>query len=174
MLQSISVDELSMLLKETIQDKKRRKALCEQLQETAPMREVLFRIDQSNLDFEETVCILRKSAQSLGWIIPDMRDLQYEYHQVGLTEMPKCTILYLYTLVGGYEVFTSHDQNKAISVIMPMAVSVYETGDGQVEIAALNLETVSNFFNGVVRDTLIDSYKRYRNAVHSFTVSEEV
>ena len=41
-----------------------------------------------------------------------------------------------------------------MSVMMPMGVSVYETSDGRVEIAAMNLGMMSGMFSGVVREVL--------------------
>ena len=52
-----------------------------------------------------------------------------------------------------------------MSVMMPMGVSVYETADGQVKIAAMNLGLMSNFFNGAVREVFKDSAARYEKSL---------
>ncbi|NIN35101.1 MAG: DUF302 domain-containing protein, partial [Gammaproteobacteria bacterium] len=44
--------------------------------------------------------------------------------------------------------------NKSMSVMMPMGVSIYETSDGRVEIAAMNLGMMSGMFSGVVQEVL--------------------
>jgi hypothetical protein len=41
-----------------------------------------------------------------------------------------------------------------MSVMMPMGVSIYETTDGQVEMAAMNLGMMSGMFSGVVQEVL--------------------
>jgi hypothetical protein len=41
-----------------------------------------------------------------------------------------------------------------MSVMMPMGVSIYETTDGRVEIAAMNLGMMSGMFSGVVQEVL--------------------
>ncbi len=49
--------------------------------------------------------------------------------------------------------------------MMPTGVSVYETTDGHVEIAAMNLSLMSNFFGGVVREVLQDGGERYEKSL---------
>jgi hypothetical protein len=41
-----------------------------------------------------------------------------------------------------------------MSVMMPMGVGIYETSDGRVEIAAMNLGMMSGMFSGVVQEVL--------------------
>jgi uncharacterized protein (DUF302 family) len=81
--------------------------------------------------------------------------------------MTKCTILYFCNPQGGYAIFTSNDANKAMSVMMPMGVSVYETTDGQVKIAAMNLGLMGNFFSGVIKEVLKDGGERYEKSLES-------
>jgi hypothetical protein len=42
----------------------------------------------------------------------------------------------------------SEDKNKAMSVMMPMVVSVYETSEDKVEVAAMNLGMMSGMVAG--------------------------
>jgi uncharacterized protein (DUF302 family) len=79
--------------------------------------------------------------------------------------MTQCTILYFCNPQGGYAIFTSNDTNKAMSVMMPMGVSVYETTDGQVKIAAMNLGLMSNFFSGAVKEVFKDGGARYEKSL---------
>ena len=41
--------------------------------------------------------------------------------------------------------------------MMPMGVSIYETTDGEVEIAAMNIGMMSGMFTGVAKETLSNS-----------------
>ena len=165
MLQDITADDIINYLKETLKDKEKLNELGAKVQEANLMQQMMFRVDTSVLSFEETVSSLTESAQQNGWVIPDTRDLQHEYHKAGLTDMTRCTILYFCNPQGGYKILTSSDKNKAMSVMMPMGVSVYETTDGQVEIAAMNLSLMSNFFSGVVKETLKDGGERYEKSL---------
>ena len=38
--------------------------------------------------------------------------------------------------------------------MMPMGVGIYETSDGRIEIAAMNLGMMSGMFTGVVQEVL--------------------
>ncbi len=129
------------------------------------MAQMMFRVDTSNLGFDETVSSLTESAQHNGWIIPDTRDLQHEYRKAGLTDMTRCTILYFCNPQGGYKILTSSDKSKAMSVMMPLGVSIYETTGGRVEIAAMNLGLMSHFFSGVIKEVLKDGGERYQKSL---------
>jgi uncharacterized protein (DUF302 family) len=167
MLKDVTADDIINYLKDTLKDKEKLSELGTKIQEANLMGQMMFRVDTSSLNFEETVSTLSESAKQNGWLIPDTRDLQHEYHQAGLNEMTRCTILYFCNPQGGYAIFTSSDTNKAMSVMMPMGVSVYETTDGQVKIAAMNLGLMSNFFSGAVKDVLEDGGARYEKSLEA-------
>ena len=171
MLQDITADDIINYLKETLKDKEKLNELGAKIQEANLMQQMMFRVDTSALGFEETVSSLTQSAQQNGWHIPDTRDLQHEYHKAGLTDMTKCMILYFCNPQGGYKILTSSDKNKAMSVMMPMGVSVYETTDGQVEIAAMNLSLMSNFFSGVIKEVLQDGGERYEKSLEGIVAT---
>lgn len=165
MLNDVTADDIINYLKDTLKDKEKLSELGTKIQEANLMGQMMFRVDTSSLNFKETVSALSESARQNGWLIPDTRDLQHEYHKVGLNDMTECTILYFCNPEGGYTIFTSNDTNKAMSVMMPMGVSVYGTTDGQVKIAAMNLGLMSNFFSGAVKDVLEDGGVRYEKSL---------
>jgi len=165
MLNDVTADDIINYLKDTLKDKEKLSELGTKIQAANLMGQMMFRVDTSHLNFEETVSALDKSARENGWIIPDTRDLQQEYHEAGLTDMTRCTILYFCNPQGGYEILTDSDKSKSMSAMIPMGVSVYETISGQVEIAAMNLSLMSNFFSGVVKDVLKDGDDRYEKSL---------
>ena len=167
MLKDITTDDIVNFLKDILKDKERLSELGRKIQEANLMSQMMFRVDRSSLNFEETVVTLSASAKQNGWHIPDTRDLQREYHDAGLHEMSQCTILYFCNAQGGYAILSSSDKNKAMSVMMPMGVSIYETTQGQVEIAAMNLGLMSNFFSGAIKDILKDSSARYEKSLEA-------
>ena len=171
MLQDITADDIINYLKEALKDKEKLNELGVKVQEANLMQQMMFRVDTSTLSFEETVSSLTESTQQNGWVIPDTRDLQHEYHKAGLTDMTKCMILYFCNPQGGYKILTSSDKSKAMSVMMPMGVSVYETTDGQVEIAAMNLSLMSNFFSGVIKEVLQDGGERYEKSLEGIVAT---
>ncbi len=172
MLEGVTADGIVNYLKETLKDKEKLNELGAKLQEANLMAQMMFRVDTSNLGFGETVSSLTESAQQNGWVIPDMRDLQHEYHKAGLTDMTRCTILYFCNPQGGYKILTSSDKSKAMSVMMPLGVSIYETADGQVEIAAMNLRLMSHFFSGVIKEVLKEGSERYQKSLDGIVASK--
>ena len=54
-----------------------------------------------------------------------------------------------------------------MSVLMPMGVSVYETNDGQVGIAAMNIGFMSMMFSGTVKKVLQEGGGNFRNSVEN-------
>ncbi len=167
MLKDISADDIVSWLKEALKDKERLGELGAKLQEANLMSQMIFRVDRSSQNFEETVAALTVSAELNGWTIPDTRDLQREYHEAGLEDMTRCTVLYFFNAEDGYAILSSSDKNKAMSVMMPMGVSVYETTDGQVEIAAMDLGLMSHFFSGAIKEVLKDSSARYEKSLEA-------
>ncbi len=165
MLQDITADDIIAYLKETLKDREKLNELGAKIQEANVMKQMMFRVDTSTLSFEETVSSLTEAAEKNGWIIPDTRDLQQQYQKEGLADMTRCMILYFCNPQGGYNILTSSDKNKAMSAMMPMGASVYETTDGQVEISAMNLSLMSNFFSGVVKEVLKDGGERYQKSL---------
>ena len=81
--------------------------------------------------------------------------------------MTRCTILYFCDAEDGYAILSNGNGNKAMSVIMPMGVSVYETTHGQVEIAAINLGLMSHFFVDDIKEVLKDSSARYEKSLEA-------
>jgi uncharacterized protein (DUF302 family) len=169
MLRDITPDDIINYLKETLKDKEKLNELGTKIKEANLMQQMMFRVDTSALSFEETIFSLTAAAEQNGWIIPDTRDLQQEYNKAGLTDMTRCTILYFCNPHGGYKILTSSDKSKALSVMMPVGVSVYETASGRVEIASMNLSLMSNFFSSVVKEVLKDGGERYDKSLEGIT-----
>jgi uncharacterized protein (DUF302 family) len=153
MLKDITVDDVIAFIKRAIQEKDKFKEVADKIAEANLMQHMMFKVYRSKLGFDETVSTVAEAASGNGWEIPDIRDLQEEYHKAGLSDMTKVKILYFCNPPGGYDIL-KEDQNKSMSVMMPMGVSVYQTSDGRVEIAAMNLGMMSGMFSGAVKDVL--------------------
>jgi uncharacterized protein (DUF302 family) len=165
MFRGVTADDVVNYLKESLKDKDTLNELGAKLQEHNLMQAMMIRSDDSTLGFDETVSRLEANAKEAGWQIPEIRDLQQDYHDSGLTEMTKCKILYFCYPQGGFQIFSDDDKNKPLSVMMPMGVSVFETSDGKVKIAAMNLSLMSNFFGGTVGEVLQEGGQRYQNSI---------
>ena len=126
----------------------------------------MFSTYKSRLEFDEAVSSLEKSAKKNGWTIPEIRNLQNDYIEEGHQNMTKVKILYFCNSQGGYDILKD-DAYKKMSVMMPMGVSIYETNDGQVKIAAMNIGFMSMMFSGTVKKVLQEGGERFRNSVEN-------
>ena len=159
MLKDLSAEAIVNFLKEALGEKETAKKLLETIQAANLMQKMMFATFKSKLGFDETVETLKANAEKNKWVIPDIRDLQKDYINAGLKDMTKVKVLYFCNPEGGYSIL-KNDANKAMSVMMPMGVSVYEKQDGTVEIAGMNLGMMSNMFAGEVKDVLADGSDR--------------
>ena len=153
MLKDVTVDDVIALIKRVIEEQDKLKELADKIAQANLMQQMMFKVYKSKLGIDETVSAVAEAATRNGWQIPDIRDLQKEYQEAGFSGMTKVKILYFCNPQGGYDILKD-DKNKSMSVMMPMGVSIYETSDGRVEIAAMNLGMMSGMFSGAVQEVL--------------------
>ena len=153
MLKDVTVDDVIAFIKRAIEDQEKLKELADKIAQANLMQQMMFKVYKSKLGFDETVSAVAEAAPKNGWTIPDIRDLQQEYQDAGLSDMTKIEVIYFCNPQGGYDIL-KEDRSKSMSVMMPMGVSIYETSDGRVEIAAMNLGMMSGMFSGVVQEVL--------------------
>ncbi len=153
MLKDVTVDDVIALIKRAIEDQDKLKELADKIAQANLMQQMMFKVYKSKLGFDETVSTVAEAASINGWQIPDIRDLQREYQEAGLSDMTKVKIIYFCNPPGGYDILKD-DRNKSMSVMMPMGVSIYEISDGRVEIAAMNLGMMSGMFSGVIQEVM--------------------
>jgi uncharacterized protein (DUF302 family) len=168
MLEDLSAEDVVAFLREALRDKQRLAHVLDALRQTQPMAKMMFKVYKSRLGFEETVATISDDAVKNGWEVPQVRDLQQTYVAAGLEHMTRLKILYFCNPQGGYAILQD-DASKPMSVMMPMGVSVYEKGDGQVEIAAMNLGLMSGMFTGTIQEVLRDGALRLEQSLARVT-----
>ena len=159
MLKDLSADDLIKFLKDALGEKETVKNLLQKIGEANLMQKMMFKTYKSRFGFDETVDKLNENALKNGWTIPDVRNLQQEYIDSGIKEMTRLKVLYFCNSQGGYSII-QNDGKKAMSVMMPMGVSVYEKKDRSVEIAAMNIGMMGGMFSGEVKEVLTDGGER--------------
>jgi uncharacterized protein (DUF302 family) len=161
MLKDLSADDLIQFLKDALGEKDTVKNLLQKIGEANLMQKMMFKSYTSRYGFDETVDKLHENALKNKWTIPDVRNLQQEYIESGIKEMTKLKVLYFCNSQGGYSIL-QNDEKKAMSVMMPMGVSVYEKKDGSVEVAAMNIGMMGGMFDGEVKEVFTDSSERLK------------
>jgi uncharacterized protein (DUF302 family) len=114
--------------------------------------------------------MLRDNALRVGWDLPWSFDLQHHYRERGLADMTKVVNLYLCNPQGGYDIM-KEDVYKPMGTMMPTAVSVYETSEGQVCVSRMNLGGMSAMFHGTVRKTLKEGGAKLEKALNGVVVA---
>ena len=170
MLKDVTVDDVIALLKQVIEDHDKFKELADKIVQANLMQQMMFKVYKSKFDFDETVSAVTEAAPNNGWHIPDIRDLQKEYQEAGFADTDKMKVIYFCNPRGGSKIFAD-DRNKPMSVMMPMGVSIYETADGQIEIAAMNLGMMSGMFSGVVKEVLSEGAVNLENTLQGVVES---
>jgi uncharacterized protein (DUF302 family) len=153
MLKDLSAEDIVAFLKDAFGEKDTVNQLLEKIIETNMVTKMMMKSYTSMLDFDETVEVLERNTVMYGWEIPQVRNLQKTYIDAGLADMTRVKILYLCNPEGGYAILKS-DDFKAMSVMMPMPVSVYEKNDGTVGISSMNLGMMAGMFSGAVKEVL--------------------
>jgi uncharacterized protein (DUF302 family) len=164
MLKDLSVENIAGFLKAALGEKETFKKLLENLIEANMVTKMMMKSYTSKLGFDETVEALEYNAVKCGWEIPQVRDLQNTYKKAGLSDMTRVKILYYCNPEGGYSIL-KNDEFKAMSVMMPMPVSVHEKNDGTVGISAMNLGMMSAMFSGDVKEVLTQGAENFEKSL---------
>jgi uncharacterized protein (DUF302 family) len=164
MLKDVTADDIIEFIKGLAQESDKVAELGTKIAETNLLTKMMMKTWRSTLSFDDTIKALQASAQENSWHIPDSRDLTKLWTEQGIENPPKIHILYFCNAQGGHSI-TKDDELKAMSVMMPMGVSVYETSEGNVEIAGMNLSIMGGMFTGETRETLLNSAKNLENCI---------
>jgi uncharacterized protein (DUF302 family) len=128
------------------------------------MKAAMFKVGKSEHDFEQTVQLVRENALRVGWDIPWSFELQQHYQERGLSDMTRAVNLYLCNPQAGYDIM-KQDVYKPMAVLMPTAVSVYESTGGEVYVSRMNLTRMSAMFSGKVKTALKDGGAKLEKAL---------
>jgi len=128
------------------------------------MTRMMFGSRPSRYGFDETVTRVRRAATECGWTVPQALDLQAHYHQQGLDDMGRATIIYFCNSKGGFDI-TRDDANKPMLVMMPSGVAVYETSTGEVRVAHMNFNLMRHMFSGPVKEALSQGARNMEKAL---------
>ncbi|MCP4895947.1 MAG: DUF302 domain-containing protein [bacterium] len=134
------------------------------------MKTLMFKISRSKHDFEQTVKMIRDSAIRVGWDVPWRFELQQHYCETGLSDMTKAVNVYLCNPKGGYDIMKS-DVYKPMAVMMPTAVSIYETNAAEIHVSRMNLGRMSLMFGGRVKEALRDGGANLERALEGIIES---
>ncbi len=102
-----------------------------------------FVIEQSSgFDFDTTVDMIVKEAESRDWKVPAIHDLQLSLAKAGKTVLPVKVIEICKPAFSG-QILELNDE-RLMSVMMPCRISVYQKNDGKIYTAVMNVAEMSD------------------------------
>jgi len=109
----------------------------------------------SKLNFNETIEHITLNAESRGWKVPIVHDLQKSVSKSGYDVNP-VKVIEICNPHFASEIL-KNDESRIITPMMPLRISVYEIKNGDVVITRFNPEMVSKMFGGFAEDILLQA-----------------
>ncbi len=122
----------------------------------------------SRLGFDETVAAIGKAAVDRGWKVPKVYDIQKSLRDAG-HDMTRVKILSICQPTHAHRILED-DANKKVTAIMPCRIGVYETADGTVRIAEMNIGLMSRMFGGVIEEVMGEVAEQEKEMLASIIV----
>lgn len=168
MLKDLNADDIIEFIRKMFDDNDKLSGIGQKVAEANLMSKMMMKTWKSKYSFDETVQHLLENAPKNSWHIPDTRDITKLWNEQGIEDAPAIVTLYFCNARGG-DTITRQDDLKAMSVMMPMGVSVYKTSNGDIEVAAMNIGMMSGMFAGEVKATLSKSAENLENCMKGLT-----
>ncbi len=115
-------------------------------------------VQESKLGFEETVSSIEQRAVAAGWVVPKIYDLQASLHKAGHTGIGKLNVISLCQPDHAAKILAD-DSRKMVTAMMPCRIGVFETSDGAVMVASMNVGLMSKMFGGVIEEVMSEVAK---------------
>jgi uncharacterized protein (DUF302 family) len=108
---------------------------------------------QSPFSVEETVAKISENALAEGWVVAGISKLDHAVRKHGGGNLPPVQLVNLCQPHHAYKIL-NEDGNKAVSVMMPCTISVYEKSDGKTYVATMNAGLLGTMFGGTVAEVM--------------------
>jgi uncharacterized protein (DUF302 family) len=164
MLKDLTVDDVIQFLKLLAEDEEKLAEFGTKISEANLMRHMMFKTWESPLSFDETVEKVKDSAENNNWHVPEKRNLPKLWAEYDVPHAKRIEVLYFCNPHGGAAI-AADDVFKAMTVMMPMGVSVYEKEDGTIEVSAMNLGMMADMFPTPAKEVLQSSGLNLENTM---------
>jgi uncharacterized protein (DUF302 family) len=112
----------------------------------------MFIVDESKLDFEETVIKISENIPMNKWSMPHRYDLQETMKKNGYDVLP--VTVFSMCQPGHANKILSSKNNRFVSALMPCRVSVFKKENGKTYISRLNAGLFSKLMGSKVKATM--------------------
>ncbi|HEQ99954.1 MAG TPA: DUF302 domain-containing protein [candidate division Zixibacteria bacterium] len=110
-------------------------------------------VQESKLGFEQTVNKIQEAAIANGWIVSKVYNIQQSLLDEGRQDIGNMRVISICKPEYAEEILLD-DGRKKMSAMMPCRISVYETANGKVYIAGMNLGLMSKMFGGTIEEVM--------------------
>ena len=108
---------------------------------------------QSPLSVDDTVEKISANAESMDWVVSDIKKLHKSVKKHGGGELPPVVLVNLCQPHHAFKIL-NEDGNKKVSVFMPCTISVYQKSDGKTYICSMNAGLLGRMFGGTVAEVM--------------------
>ncbi|MBK1702089.1 hypothetical protein CKO41_04130 [Thiococcus pfennigii] len=116
---------------------------------------VMIRERPSPYGFDATVDAIFEAAAERGWEVPKVFDFQQALVSRGQPDPGRISVIKLCSPEFATRMFAS-DASKAVSVMAPCSISVYEKSDRRTYVATMNMALFARLMPQPVSDVLAD------------------
>jgi uncharacterized protein (DUF302 family) len=110
-------------------------------------------VQESKLDFEQTVSKIQEAATANGWTVSKVYNIQQSLLDQGKQDIGNMRVFSICKPEYAEEILKA-DGRKKVSAMMPCRISVYETENGRVYIAGMNVGLMSKMFGGTIEEVM--------------------
>jgi len=109
------------------------------------MMAAMYDLRKSRLGFDETVAAIKAAAEKRGWKLGEVVDMQALQRQAGVKDAKRMKVVNLCP-VGANDRVVKASAGKAPP--LPCRATVFEAGDGKINVVRLNLNTLAKGMQG--------------------------
>ncbi len=108
---------------------------------------------KSEFSFETTVAKIKENIEQEGWLLQGIKRIDKSVQKHGENTNVKVALLEICHPKYAAQMINDKESTH-ISVMMPCTVSVYETAEGEVYIATMNIKPMAWMFGGKVKEVM--------------------
>ncbi len=108
---------------------------------------------KSEFSFEMTVAKIKENIEQEGWLLQRVKRIDKSVQKHGENANVKVALLEICHPKYAAQMINDKESTH-ISVMMPCTISVYETAEGEVYIATMNIKPMAWLFGGKVKEVM--------------------
>jgi uncharacterized protein (DUF302 family) len=118
------------------------------------MPKMMINLYESKFEFNETVSLVEEAVKNTNdWKTPITFDIRKNIDNAGFYDMTQVKIVSLCQPEYAHQILNA-DKDKLVSSMMPLGIGVYESNDGKIFIAEMNIGLMGKMFGGTISEVM--------------------